>query len=57
MIHSGCVAFITGQRSPSSTSRDVILSVKLECPHGSIERARKHTNDDGSGGDYVVSFL
>jgi hypothetical protein len=55
MIHSGCAAFVTGQRSLSSTSHDTILSVKLERPHGSIERARKHSDDNGSGGGCGVS--
>jgi hypothetical protein len=41
MIHSGSTAFITERRSPSSTSRDAILSVKLERPHGSMERGKK----------------
>jgi hypothetical protein len=49
-IHSGCVALITGQRSPSSTSHDMILSKKLERPHGSIKRARRHSDDKGNGG-------
>jgi hypothetical protein len=31
-------------------SRDVFLSVKLERLHGSIEGARKHSGDNGSGG-------
>jgi hypothetical protein len=39
-IHSGYATFVIGQRSPSSMSRNVILSVKLEQPHGSIERCR-----------------
>jgi hypothetical protein len=47
MIHSGCVTFVTGWRSPSSMSRDAILSKKLERPHGSIERARRHSGDKG----------
>jgi hypothetical protein len=37
-------------------SRDIILSVKLERPHRSIERARKRFDDDGGGG-CGVSFL
>jgi hypothetical protein len=41
IIHSGYVAFITGQRSQSLTSRDAILLVKLERPHGSIKRSEK----------------
>jgi hypothetical protein len=41
IIHSGCTAFITRQRSPTSTSHDVILSEKLEHPHGSIEKGEK----------------
>jgi hypothetical protein len=40
-IHSVCAAFTTRRRSPSSTSHDTILSVKLECPHGSIKRSKK----------------
>jgi hypothetical protein len=55
MIHSSCAAFVTGQRSLSSTSHDTILSVKLECPHGSIERARKHSDDNGGSGCEVSS--
>jgi hypothetical protein len=49
MIHSSCAVFITGRRSPSSMSCDAILLVKLEHPHGSIEKARKHFGNNGSG--------
>jgi hypothetical protein len=31
-------------------SHDAFLSVKVECPHGSIEGARKHSGDNGSSG-------
>jgi hypothetical protein len=31
-------------------SHDAFLSVKVECPHGSIEGARKHSIDNGSSG-------
>jgi hypothetical protein len=31
-------------------SHDVFLLVKVEHPHGSIEGARKHSVDNGSGG-------
>jgi hypothetical protein len=30
IIHSSCTAFVTGRRSPSLTSRNVIFLVKLE---------------------------
>jgi hypothetical protein len=50
MVHSACVAFVTRQRSPSSMSHDAFLSVKVERPHGSVEGARKHSDDNGSGG-------
>jgi hypothetical protein len=29
-IQSGCATFVTGRRSPSSTSRNAIFSTKLE---------------------------
>jgi hypothetical protein len=35
------MAFISGWRSPSSTSHNVTLSVKLEHPHRSIKRSKK----------------
>jgi hypothetical protein len=58
MIYSGYVTFATGWRSPSLMSRDTILSVKLEHPHGSIERARKRPGYNGGGdGGCGVSFL
>jgi hypothetical protein len=50
MIHFGCTAFITGRRSLFSMSHDMFLSVKVERPHGSIEEARNHFGDNGSGG-------
>jgi hypothetical protein len=56
MIHSSYVAFVIGQRSPSLTSRNVIFSVKLERPHGSIEMVRKHSGSKGNGGGCEVSL-
>jgi hypothetical protein len=49
-IHSSCAALITGRRSPSSMSHDMVLLKKLEHPHGSIKRARRHSDDKGNGG-------
>jgi hypothetical protein len=40
-IYFGRAAFVTGRRSPSSTSHDAILSVKLDQPHGSMEKGKK----------------
>jgi hypothetical protein len=40
-IHFSYVAFVTGRKSPSSTSRNMIFSMKLERPHGSIEMGEK----------------
>jgi hypothetical protein len=51
MIHSGYTSFVIGWRSPSLMSHDVFLLVKVERPHGSIEGARKHSVDNGSGGN------
>jgi hypothetical protein len=58
MFHSVCAVFVIGWRSPSSMSHDAFLSVKLDHPHGSIKRARKHSGGNGSsGGAGGVSFL
>jgi hypothetical protein len=35
------MAFVTGWRSPSSMSRNMIFSVKMEWPHRSIEMGEK----------------
>jgi hypothetical protein len=40
-IHSSCATFVTRQRSPSSMSYNAIFLVKLERPHGSIEKGKK----------------
>jgi hypothetical protein len=50
MIQYGYTVFVTRRRIPSSMSHDAFLSVKAEHPHGSIEGARKHSGDNGSGG-------
>jgi hypothetical protein len=41
MIHSSYVMFVIRRRSPSSTSHNAIFSVKMERPHGSIEKGKK----------------